>query len=57
MSLGNEPVGLKLWSTRSATTPPIGLAKRRKNALSETLCLYTVCLQLLRPNGTHGRGK
>jgi len=34
---------LKLRSTRSATTPPIGLAKKRENGLSETQ--YTVCLQ------------
>jgi len=31
MSLGNEEsVGLKLWSTRSATTPPIDLAKKKR---------------------------
>jgi len=37
-----ESVGLKLWSTQSATKPPFD--KKKKNTLlSETL--YTVCLQ------------
>jgi len=35
-----QPVGLKLWSTQSATTDPIGLAKKEGECAFRNLMVY-----------------
>jgi len=46
MSLGNsEPVGLKLWSARSATTTFIGLAKKERKCAFRSPPIHGLLLQ------------
>jgi len=38
-----QPVDLKLWRTRSTTTPPIGLAKKRRKCAFRNPITRFVC--------------